>query len=310
VPTPPTPSNQRTIIQYLVKKSDIGTFKEVQPTSPGEFRWPEEPDTPTTGTPTSEFATPGGQSPETVEGGSVDEADTEPTWSREATSDILARINTYKYVRIVDLEEPASDDLTERQDEGGSTNKHYTVLSERSSDTQGLNEQPRDVTVGQEDTARFDWRVDLKDNSYKYDSLVEPCLVESERQAATRDLRCWSDDDRAAPGQTPRESTPWRGRIDCPVSHHNLWDREEVQLQCDTPGMQVTVGPGATSRRECMMGGGERITEIPPQRPITRACEPNDERAMRYYTIRVDKLGQGTAATQSHDSVEEISTTH
>jgi len=76
VPTAATPPNQRTILQYLVKRSDIGTRKDVEPTSPGEFRWPEKPDTPTTGTPPSEFATPGEQSPETVEGGSAYEADT------------------------------------------------------------------------------------------------------------------------------------------------------------------------------------------------------------------------------------------
>jgi len=95
MPIPATLSGQRTITQYLVKKSDIDTRKKVQPTSPGEFREPERPDTPTTGTPHSEFATPGGQSPETVDGSSADEADTGPTWSREATSDILSRINTY-----------------------------------------------------------------------------------------------------------------------------------------------------------------------------------------------------------------------
>jgi len=191
VPAPTTPSDQRTILQYLVNKSDIATYKEVEPMPLGEFRRPEEADTPTTGTPPSEFATPGGQSPETVKGGSADEADTvptwsrdetsdilarinttltvdgdsvyeadtRPTWSREATSDILSRINTYKYVGTVDLEKL---DLNERQGHEGS------------SDTQGLNEQPRDVTLLQDNTARFDWRVDLKDNSYKYDSLVEP----------------------------------------------------------------------------------------------------------------------------------------
>jgi len=173
VPTPASPSNQRTILLYLIKKSDIDNPKEVESTSPGEFRWPEEPDKPTTGTPPCEFAMPGGQSPVAAEGSSADEVDTEPTWPREATSDILARMNTYKFVRIVNLEKL---NLNERQGYERSiekTNIACTVLSEGSSDTQELTEQPRDDTRRQEDTARFDWRVDLKDSSYRYDSLVE-----------------------------------------------------------------------------------------------------------------------------------------
>jgi len=134
VPTPEAPSNQRTTIQYLVKRSDIGTYREAQPTSPGESRQSDGSDTPP-----SEFATPGRQSPETVDWGadltecqvngeSTDEAGTLPTWPRKVTSD-----------------------------------------------THGPNEQPSDLTLFQGDnTVRFNWRVDLKDNNYKYDRLVEP----------------------------------------------------------------------------------------------------------------------------------------
>jgi len=110
-----------------------------------------------------------------------------------------------------------------------------TVLNE---DTQGLSEPLRDITLPKEGTATFDWRVDLRDHSLRYDSLVEPMGHTGQRgrgQAVTRELRCWPDDDRTAPVQKQRESTPWRGQIDSPVSHHNLWDREGV-TRCDTPG--------------------------------------------------------------------------
>jgi len=92
-----------------------------------------------------------------------------PLWSREATSDILSRINTYKYVRLGELGGKERADPTERQSNGGSTDEpdtSFTGPREEKSDIQGPNEQPCDVTLLQGDnTARFDWRVDLKDNS-------------------------------------------------------------------------------------------------------------------------------------------------
>jgi len=112
------------------------------------------------------------------------------------------------------------------------------------SDTRGFNEQPSDVTLLQGDhTARFDGRVNLKDNNYKYDRLVEPVghteekggIPTSHKTTATlnlqpiRLLQCWSDDAIDRPSHTPRESTPWQGHTDSPVSHHNLWDREGVR---------------------------------------------------------------------------------
>jgi len=120
-----------------VEKSDIGTCREAQPTSPGESRRPDGSDTPPTGTPPSEFATPRGQSPERVDWGanlterqgngeSTDEADTLPPWSKEMTSDILSKINTYKYVRLVELMGQERADLPERQGNGGSTDEPDT----------------------------------------------------------------------------------------------------------------------------------------------------------------------------------------
>jgi len=254
-----------------VKKSDTDTCKEVQPTSPGEFRRPEGLDTPTTGTPPSEFVTPGGQGLETVDGISADEADTGPTWSKEATSDILSRINTYKFVRLADLEEHERTDMTECQGEGRGTNEpdpSSTGLSEAKLNTQLPNEQPRDVTSLQgESPVKFDWRVDLKDNSYRYDSLVEPVghtEQQGRRHTATQNLRCWSDvgidktrPDQSRPDQTPRESTPWRGITDSPVSHHNLGTERRCDRRMTPQLVHVTVEirTGATRRRECMMGG-------------------------------------------------------
>jgi len=93
-------------------------------------------------------------------------------------SDILSRINIYKYVRLVELEEHERADLTERQGNGGSTDEPDPSSAgprEAKSNSQGPNEQPRDVTVLQRNNAaKFDWRVDLKDNHYRYDRLVEP----------------------------------------------------------------------------------------------------------------------------------------
>jgi len=112
VPTPVKPPKQRTIPQYFVRKGALDSPKEGELTSPGESHWPEEHDFTTTDTPPGEFAMPEVSSPETVGRGSEDEADTGPTWPREATSDILASINTYKFVRIGDLEKL---DQNERQ---------------------------------------------------------------------------------------------------------------------------------------------------------------------------------------------------
>jgi len=151
-PTPVVPPNQRTILQYLVPRGPLDNLKEVTRTSPGEFCWPEEFDMTTTDTPPSEFATPGEQSPETVGEGSADEADTEPTWPRGATSDILSRMNTYKFIRIADLEKL---DRNERR-RYEQTTTACAVRNEGGSDTQGLSEQSWDVTLPKEfDTAKL-----------------------------------------------------------------------------------------------------------------------------------------------------------
>jgi len=94
---------------------------------------------------------PGAQSPETVGEGSAYEADTEPTWQRGATSDILNKINTYRFVRVGNLEERQLYEISVAQ-----MTMACTVRNEGSSDTQGISEQPRDVPRSQEGMAEFD----------------------------------------------------------------------------------------------------------------------------------------------------------
>jgi len=160
VPTPVTPSQQRTIPQYFAKKGVRDGPREVERTPPEKFHWPKEYDFTITDTPPSEFATPGENSPETVGKGSVDEADTEPSWPRGATSDMLTRIDTYKFVRVVDLEKLDLNERKRYERRVEQTTMECTVRDEGSSDTQGPSEQPRDVTLPKEVT--FDWRVDLR----------------------------------------------------------------------------------------------------------------------------------------------------
>jgi len=70
----------------------------------------------------------------------VDEADTKTTWPRGATSDILAKINTYRFVRMGDLEKRQRYEMSVEQ-----TTMECTVRNEGSSDTHGISGQPQDV---------------------------------------------------------------------------------------------------------------------------------------------------------------------
>jgi len=309
VPTPVPPSGQKTIPQYFVKKGALIGPKEGEPTSPGEFRWPEEYHFTITDTPPGEFATPEGSSPETVSKCSEDEADTEPTGPREATSDISARINTYKYVRIGDLERLELNERHEKRRELSAT--ACTVWDEGNCDTQGLRAQFRDVALPEEDCmVKYDWRVDLKDSSYRYDRLVEPVGHTGQHEGQTltmvrMDLRRWSEDQ-------PRANTSGGERADSPVSHNNLWDREEVRSRCDTQG--AAGNSGGTTRCDTssrMYDGGGDLTLVTPPPRTTNKHEQNDERPLRYHKIRVDNVTErSTAARLPSDSVEDLPTTH
>jgi len=193
----PTKPKQRTVIRYIVKKDEDGAHREsgaqptAQSTPPREALGSDGSDTPP-----SEGATPRGQSPAKVDGegtsqsgphdeGSTDEAETSHTWPREATFDthgprepscvpwpqrdntagfdILSRINTCKYVRLVEHVEQTEErrNLTERQGNGRSTGEADmlpTWPKEATSDTHGPNEQPSDVTLLKGDnTGRYNW---------------------------------------------------------------------------------------------------------------------------------------------------------
>jgi len=209
-------------------------------------------------------------------------------------------------------------------------------------DAKGPDTQPSDVPTPQVDyPERFDWRVDLIDNTYKYERLVG--LVGSAEQAGGRDtpfrttatlnlqpirlLTHWSDEplgsgggfDRGSP--VTREYTRFSGHADSPVFHNNYWDwavtqptGATVSSVYDGGGERVPETPQdvneesscVTQSKGCTSsrvydGGGERIPETPP--------DLNDERPIRHYAIHVDKLKLCTAATQSQDSVATLPTT-
>jgi len=301
VPTPVTPSKQRTIPQYFVKKGALGGPRERKQTPPGVFHWPEEYDFTTTDTPPSEVATPRAQSPETV-----GEEDTEPTWPHGDTSDILAKINTYRFIGMSDLER------RQRYESIKQTTMECTVENEGSSDTQEISGQTRDDPRPREGTAELDWRVELRDHSLGYDSLTEPGGNTGQRgggRTITSNLRGWPDDDKTAPDPRQRECSQWRGRIDSPISHHNLWDREKPgdpkEWACDGGGTPR----GDTSSR-VYDGGGDLTLVTPPTWTTNRTYETSEERPLCYYKIHVDKLKLCTAATLSSDSVENLPTTH
>jgi len=234
--------------------------------------------------------------------------DTEPSWPTGATSDIPTRINTYKLVRVVDLEKL---ELTERHRYEKSveqTAMECAVQSEGSSDTQGIGGQTRDDPRPRQGTAEIDWRVELRDHSLRFDSLGELGQREGGR-AVTLNLRGWPDDDRTAPDPRQRECIPWRERIDSPFSHHNLWDRKKP---CDPQGGASDSGgtPRGDTLSRVYDGGGDRTLVTPPTWTTNRTYNTSEERPLRYYVIQVDKLKLCTAATLSSDSVEDLPTTH
>jgi len=76
--------------------------------------------------------------------------------------------------RLTETKQPSGPSVTDTADEHRESGAQPTPLGETTG-TLGPDEQPSDVTLFQGDhTARFDWRVDLRDNTYKYDRLMEP----------------------------------------------------------------------------------------------------------------------------------------
>jgi len=84
------------------------------------------------------------------------------------TSDLLARINMYRVVRMGDLERRQHHEMSVEQ-----TTMEHTVRDEGSSDTQKISGQARDDPRPRQSTAELDWRVELWDHSLQYNSLTE-----------------------------------------------------------------------------------------------------------------------------------------
>jgi len=284
-PTPVTPSKQRTIPQYFVKKGALGGPREKEQTPPGTFYWPEEYDFTTTDTPPSEVATPRAQSPENVGEGSVKGEDAEPTRPLTATSDILARINkinTYRVERIGDLERRQHQEMSVEP-----TTMEHIGRDEGSSDTQEISGQAWDEPRPQ--TAELDWRVELRDHRLQYDRLTEPGGPTGQSGgglAVTFNLGGWPDGDQIA---RQRESTPWRGLRDSPISHLNLWDRE---MSGDPHGGAYDGGgtPRGDTSSRMYDGGGDSTLATPPTWTHNRTYDSTEERPMCYFVIHVDKL--------------------
>jgi len=212
----------------------------------------------------------------------------------------------------------------------------------------GPETQPRDVSTPHgHGPERFDWRVDQRDNTYKYEKLLEPEGPAEHTRGkdpdmpfstpVTQDLQHirlltrWSDKllgsrwglDKGS--SALREDTRFQGQADSPVSHNNFWDRAVVQPSCDTSSSVYD-------------GGGEHVPETPldvdratakkyyvvqptrvtsssvydggGERVLETPPDVDGEEPKKYYVIHVDKLKLCTAATQSPDSVATQPTTH
>jgi len=324
VPTPVTVTRQGTIIIYLVRKSENGTYREprAQQTPPREALGSDGPDTPPRNVPT-----PGGHSPEKVDWGGTGELYRSPT--RPTMND--------KPSGPSDTEDTSDDDNINRESGAQPTPPDGTFSAT------GPDTPPADVLTLQGPVPeRFDWPVDLRDNTYNYERLVE--TGGSAEHAGGRDTPFrtepaalpplppissrWSDEliggrgalDRGRPATM--EDTLYLGPADSPVSHNNVWDQAVTQPKGDTAssvydggGERVPDTPqDGNGKRSCVPqpkgntsssvydGGGERIPETLP--------DVNNEKPKKYYMIHVDKLKLFTAATQSPNSVAILPTTH
>jgi len=255
---------QGTIIRYLVRKSEDGTYRKPGAQPPPQSTPPrlalgyDGPDTPP-----SEVFMPRGQSPKLVdwrgalEGCQVD-------WGTASVADGCP-------TRPTENEQPSDPAAKDNID------TQSTHLSE-TPDANGPDAQPRDVPTPQRDhPERLDWRVDLADNAYKYERLVEQGGSAEQttegntsfRTTATLNLQPiklltrWLDELPGSGGGFDRESSAtWEhtrclGSTDSPVSHHNSWNRAEVRPRCDTPASVYD-------------GGGQRVPETPPDGDLDR----------------------------------------
>jgi len=229
VPTLITTANQGTIIQYLVRKTENGTYRDsgAQPTpQSAPPRLALESDG--SDTPPSEVITPREQSPELVDWrGALDSCQVDWGATREADESSTGPTED---------EQPSYTSAPDDTDRYRESRAQPTPLGETTS-ADGPDEQPSDVPILRDSAVRFDWQFDLKDNAYQYERLVEqvgPAEQTAERNTSFRTtatlnlqpitlLTRWLDDlpdsgggsDRVSPAT--KEHTLCLGPTDSPV---------------------------------------------------------------------------------------------
>jgi len=310
--TPVAVTRQGTIIKYIGYKikSDDGTThrgthksQETQPTPPREALESDGPDIPP-----NNVATPRGHSPERVDwgdalngckvdwgaAGEAQESLTRPTENKQPNGpSVTYNADKYRKSRVQptppEEEAFAANGRVEQPSGSSATASTTTMLTHTESQEQptppgetpgadGPNAQHSNVLAPHGDYSEgFDWRVDLRDNTYKYERLGGP--VGSPEQAGGRDtpfrttatlnlqsirlLRRWSDEPLSNRGGFYRESPATRedrrylGPADSPVSHTNLWEWAVTQHRGDKSSSVYD-------------GGGERIPETPQDMNVER----------------------------------------
>jgi len=248
----------------------------------------------------------------------------------------VSTLNINQHVRLADI---VKADPIERQGKGGEVDTLVTSPTwpmetiDMDTDEKPSNMPPRDKTSG------YNWRADLTDSTYRYDQLVQPPGLDSDKQVTTagklqpmHPLTHRIDEIHGRGGDSVR-----RLRLaDSPISHHNTWEWVASHPTYDTPsgvydggGACVPESPAETcanrtsgAQPQCETqsgvfdGGGDRVPEKPPH---------VSARLRKAYIIRVnemknindglretrdkleldqrDKLKLCSAGTQSDDSV-------
>jgi len=140
----------------------------------------------------------------------------------------MSGINTYCTVRLADI---VGCDPIGQQGNGGATGTTETIL------VWPMQSTPDDRTTAnrlcdmQEAAGRHHWWADLTDNTYRYDTLVEPPGLDGRTPPAT-----------AASDLQPIRARPYwidnihgGGGDDSPISHCNSWKRVPTHPTFDTP---------------------------------------------------------------------------
>jgi len=215
----------------------------------------------------------------------------------------ISKINMYQHVRLAELERA---DTIERQGKGGGvvTSPTWPMESTIDMDT---DEEPSDVPQ-RDNTAGYNWRADLTDNTYRFDKLVQHSGPDGDKQVTTtgklqpiQTLTHWINEIHGRGG----DIVPGRRLADSPISHHNTWERVASHSTYDTPsgvyhgggacvfetptaksnGRHSAAGPTGDPQSGVFDSGGDHILVTPPaasdNRPTPRT---------KAYIIRVDKI--------------------